>query len=76
MILNPTSTNGFESEEYFFDVDVYVHADFDSGWGTEEGTNPDSVKSRTGFIVELMGFIVVWCSKLWEKISASTMESE
>ena len=76
MILNPTSTKGFKSKEHFFDVDVYVDADFASGWGTEEGTNPDSVKSRTGFIVEVMGCPVIWCSKLQENISASTMESE
>ena len=29
----------------FCNIDVYVDADFASGWGTEEGTNPDSVKS-------------------------------
>ena len=31
-------------------IDIYVAAAFTSGWGTEQGTNPDSVKSHTGFI--------------------------
>ena len=57
-------------------VDVFVDADFASGWGTEEGTNPDSVKSRTGYIIELMGCPVIWCSKLQTCIATSTMEAE
>jgi hypothetical protein len=32
-------------------LDVYVDASFACGWGTELGTNPDSVKSRTGYIL-------------------------
>jgi hypothetical protein len=59
-----------------FKIDVYVDAAFASGWGTELGTNPDSVKSRTGFIVEVMGCSVIWCSKLQPCIATSTMESE
>ena len=47
-----------------FAVDIYVDAAFASGWGTELGTNPDSVKSRTGYIIEVLGCPVVWCSKL------------
>jgi hypothetical protein len=59
-----------------FSIDVYVDAAFASGWGTELGTNPDSVKSRTGYIVEVMGCSVIWCSKLQPCIATSTMESE
>ena len=59
-----------------FKIDIYVDAAFASGWGTEQGTNPDSVKSRTGFIVEVMGCPVIWCSKLQSCIATSTMESE
>ena len=46
------------------------------GWATELGTNPDSVKSRTGYLIEVMGCPVIWCSKLQESISTSTMEAE
>ena len=59
-----------------FKIDVYVDAAFASGWGTEIGTNPDSVKSRTGYIIEVMGCGVLWCSKLQPCIATSTMESE
>jgi hypothetical protein len=63
-------------KESTFKIDVYVDAAFASGWGTEQGTNPDSVKSRTGFIIEVMGCAVLWCSKLQPCIATSTMESE
>jgi hypothetical protein len=63
-------------KESTFKIDVYVDAAFASGWGTELGTNPDSVKSRTGYIVEVMGCSVIWCSKLQPCIATSTMESE
>jgi hypothetical protein len=62
--------------ESIFKMDVYVDAAFASGWGTELGSNPDSVKSRTGFIIEVMGCSVIWCSKLQPCIATSTMESE
>jgi len=63
-------------KESTFKIDVYVDAAFASGWGTELGTNPDSVKSRTGYIIEVMGCSVIWCSKLQPCIATSTMESE
>jgi hypothetical protein len=63
-------------KETTFSIDVYVDAAFASGWGTELETNPDSVKSRTGYIVEVMGCSVIWCSKLQPCIATSTMESE
>ena len=59
-----------------FTIDVYVDASFACGWGTELGTNPDSVKSRTGYIIEIMGCSVVWKSQLQTSIATSTMESE
>jgi hypothetical protein len=70
LILKPNLT---ESE---FKIDVYVDAAFASGWGTELGTNPDSVKSQTGFIIEVMGCSVIWCSKLQPCIATSTIESK
>ena len=59
-----------------FKIDVYVDASFACGWGTELGTNPDSVKSRTGYIIEIMGCPVLWKSQLQTSIATSTMESE
>lgn len=60
----------------YTNMDVYVDLDFASGWGTEEGTNPDSVKSCTRFVVELMNCPVIWCSKLQLCVAMSTMEAE
>ena len=57
-------------------TDVYVDAAFACGWGTELGTNPDSVKSRTGYIVEIANCPVIWILKLQTTIATSTMESE
>ena len=47
-----------------FRIDVYVDASFACGWGTEQDTIPDSVKSRTGYITEIMGCPVLWKSQL------------
>jgi len=66
----------FEAEKDNLHVDIFVDAAFASGWGTELGTNPDSVKSRTGYVIEVMGCSVIWCSKLQTSIATSTMESE
>ena len=59
-----------------FRIDVYVDAAFACGWGAELGTNPDSVKSRPGYIIEVMGCSIIWCSKLQSTITTSTMESK
>jgi hypothetical protein len=57
-------------------IDVYVDAAFACGWGSECGTNPESVKSQTGYIIEVAGCPVLWVSKLQSTIATSTMESE
>jgi hypothetical protein len=56
--LKGTINNGLilkpDLNESIYKIDVYVDAAFTSGWGTEQGTNPDSVKSRTGYIIEVI----------------------
>lgn len=69
IILKPSQTGNLE-------VDVYVDAAFACGWGRELSTNPDSVKSRTGYIIEVANCPVLWTSKLQSTIATSTMESE
>jgi hypothetical protein len=69
IILNPINLNKLN-------IDVYVDAAFACGWGSECGTNPESVKSRTGYIIEIAGCPVLWVSKLQSTIATSTMESE
>ena len=53
-----------------------MDAAFASGWGTEQGTNPDYIDCCTGYIVEVMGSPVIWYSKFQPCIATSTMESE
>jgi hypothetical protein len=69
IILQPINLNQLN-------IDVYVDAAFACGWGSECGTNPESVKSRTGYIIEVAGCPVLWVSKLQSTIATSTMESE
>ena len=69
LILRPTDAESLK-------VDIYVDAAFACGWGTELGSNPDSVKSRTGYIIEIANCPVLWVSKLQSTVATSTMESE
>ena len=70
MILDPRSlTSEFTSN-------VYVDADFAGGWGYEDPNDPACVRSRTGYILEVMGCPIAWKSKLQTDIATSTMESE
>ena len=69
LILRPTAIETLN-------VNIYVDAAFACGWQTEEGSNPDSVKSRTGYIIEIANCPVMWVSKLQTTIATSTMESE
>ena len=57
-------------------VDCYVDADFAGLWGSEDDQDPISVKSRTGYVLELAGCPLSWTSKLQTEIALSTMESE
>jgi len=69
IILRPSDDDNLQ-------LDVYVDAAFACGWRTELGTNPDSVKSRTGYIIEVANCPVIWVSKMQSTIATSTMESE
>ena len=69
IILRPSDLQNFQ-------VDVYVDAAFATGWGSEDSTNPDAVKSRTGYIIEVANCPVLWISKLQSSIATSTMEAE
>lgn len=69
IILKPTDFQNFS-------IDVYVDAAFATGWGSEDSTNPDAVRSRTGYIIEVANCPVLWVSKLQSSIATSTMEAE
>ena len=57
-------------------IDVYVDSSFAAGWGIEASENPESVKSRTGYIISLANCPVLWISKQQNTITTSTMEAE
>ena len=58
-------------------LECYVDADFaGGGWASGDQTNPESVLSRTRFIIVYAGYPIFWCSKLQTEIALSTTESE
>ena len=59
-----------------FYLDLYVDADFCGLFGQEAPENPDSVKSRTGYIAILGGWPIIWKSQLQSCVTQSTMEAE
>ena len=53
-----------------------MDATFACGWRTKLGMNPDSVKSRPGYIIKITNCLVIWVSKLQTTVATSTMESD
>ena len=67
MIVRPTGR---------FDLDLYVDADYCGLHGVEDPRNPDSAKSRMGYILFMSGCPVLWKSQLISHICLSTLEAE
>ena len=57
-------------------IDCFVDADFAGLWGAESPHDSKSVKSRTGYVINLAECPVIWVSKLQSDIALSTMEAE
>ena len=57
-------------------LDSYVDANFTRLYGVEDKTDPESMKSRTGYIITIGGCPLVWKSKLQQLIALSTTETE
>ncbi|KAL7532071.1 hypothetical protein ACHAXR_006179 [Thalassiosira sp. AJA248-18] len=57
-------------------VDAYPDADFAGLYGYEDSLDPISVKSRTGFVINVANCPVLWKSQLQSMIATSTMEAE
>jgi len=56
---------------------VYVDADFSGNWSQDTAEwDPDTARSRSGFIITYAGCPVYWASKLQTEIALSTTESE
>ena len=59
-----------------FNLDLYVDADFCGLFGREDPRDPNSVRSRTGYIAMLCGWPIIWKSALQTHLSQSTLEAE
>ena len=59
-----------------FVMDAYVDSDFLGIYGKEERADPDNVRSRTGYVIELNGCPICWNSHLQNSICVSTMMAE
>jgi hypothetical protein len=57
-------------------IDCHVDADFAGLFGVEDGQDPISVKSRTGYVIFFSGVPLLWVSKLQTLIALSTMDAE
>ena len=57
-------------------LDMHVDADFAGMFDPEEGEDPSTFKSRTGWVLSLGGVPVTWASKIQSEIALSTMEAE
>ena len=60
----------------WFELDLYVDADFCGLFKQEDDRSPDSSRSRTGYVIQLCGSPVLWKSTLQTQISQSTLEAE
>ena len=67
MIYRPDITRGLE---------CYVDADLAGVWKDGNHDSPESVLSRTGFVIMYYGCPITWGSKLQTEIALSTTESE
>ncbi len=67
MIIKPTST---------VDIDAYPDADFAGLYGYEDNNDPVCVRSRTGYVITVLGCPIYWLSKLHTETATSTMEAE
>ena len=67
VILKPDMSESFK---------VYVDADFAGNYDQEDTNNPDTARSRTGYIITYAGCPIYWKSSLQTEISLSSTESE
>ena len=67
MILRPTKS---------LELECYVDADFAGLYSREPDHVPDSVRSRTGWVITLSGCPLLWKSQLQSEIALSTTHAE
>lgn len=56
--------------------EVFADSDFSGNWDPKASDDPDTARSRTGFVIKYAGCPVLWASKLQSLIALSTTEAE
>ncbi len=76
--LKKTESKGMiiKPKDSLFHLDLYVDADYCGLFGQEDARDSNSVRSRTGYIVILSGWPIIWKSQLQTHLSQSTLEAE
>jgi hypothetical protein len=76
--LQGTKTKGYILQPTASDrnLNCYVDADFAGMWDEETSDEPNSVKSRTGYVITFANCPVLWVSKLQTETALSTTEAE
>ena len=57
-------------------LNCYVDADFAGLWNYEDDQDPVCVRSRTGYVMTMVGCPLHWTSKLQTELALSTTEAE
>ena len=65
--IQPDTSKSFE---------CYVDADYCGNWKPTDTDDPNSAKSRTGFVITYLGCPIVWGSRLQTVFALSTAEAE
>ena len=61
---------------FHFSLDLCVDSDFCGLFGNEDPRDQNSVRSRTGCVILLSGWPIIWKSQLATHLSQSTLEAE
>ena len=74
--LHGTKDKGLSLRPSDLNLHCYADADFAGNYVKDQGNDPNSVKSRSGFVIMYAGCPISWQSKLQTEIALSTTESE
>ena len=74
--LSGTKDKGLTLRPSDVHLHCYADADFAGNYTPEDSNDPNSVKSRSGFVIMYAGCPIAWQSKLQTEIALSTTESE
>ena len=69
LIMKPISTDSFK-------IDVYVDSDFLGLYGKEDRHDPDNIRSRAGYVIQLNDCPVIWWSHSISAVCVSTIMAE